>query len=286
MYKLGIDIGASHIGLGIYDDKKKKIVKKKYIQYNSSSKIFNVLFNKVVTRKYISFLIKKIDSFIKEYKIEYIGIGCPGRIDTKEGIFYGSKALGVGKINFKKELKKYNCEVHIDNDCNCAAIGEALDNDYKDFLMITIGTNVGFALIKKTRKRILLSKDEEIGKILNINRVPNTKYDKYIRSFKNLSEEYNKRQNEPLPREAIFNDMRNNKDLLDKYISDFVTGIGLISKEVKIKNICIGGSMSLYKRHYLGKIQRQLENYNVFIAKNYNDSGIIGAVNLPIKRSR
>lgn len=286
MYKLGIDIGASHIGLGIYDDKKKKIVKKKYIQYNRPSKIFNTMFNKVITRKYISFLIKKIDGFIKDYKIEYIGIGCPGGVNIEEGIFYGSKSLVVGKINFKKELKKYNCEIYIDNDCNCAAIGEALENDYKDFLMITIGTNVGFALIKKTRKRILLSKDDAIQKILNINKIPNTKHDKHIRSFKNLSEEYNKRRNETLPREAIFNDVRNNKDLLDKYISDFVTGINLINKEVKIKNICIGGSMSLYKRHYLGKIQRQLENYNVFIAKNYNDSGIIGAVNLPIKRSR
>lgn len=284
MYKLGIDIGASHIGLGIYDDKKKKLVKKKYIQYNRPSKIFNSIFNSLATRNYINFLIKKIDSFIKDYKIEYIGIGCPGGVNTEEGIFYGSKSLVVGKINFKQELKKYNCEVFIDNDCNCAAVGEALENDYKNFLMITIGTGVGFALIKKTKKKILLAPDEEIWKILKLNKVPNTKHDKYINSFKYLSKLYNKHQNKKLPREAIFNDTRNGKVIIDKYLTNFSQGINIINEEVKIKNICIGGSFSSYKRHYLGKLQKKLDNYNIFIAKNFNDSGIIGAVNLPIKK--
>lgn len=284
MYKLGIDIGASHIGLGIYDSTKKKLIKKKYVPYKRPSKIFNHFCNRLITRKYLNFLIKKIDSFTKDYKIDYIGIGCPGGVDTKEGIFYGSNALVVGKINFPKELKKYNCPVYIDNDCNCAAIGEALKNEYKNFLMITIGTGVGFALIRKTRKKILLAKDEEIWKILNINKVPNTKHTKYIGSFKNLSDSYNKLHNQKLPREAVFEDIKNSKHLIDKYVTNFATGINLINQEVKIKNICIGGSFSLYKRHYLRKMQKELEKYNIFIAKNYNDSGIIGALNLPIKR--
>lgn len=284
MYKLGIDIGASHIGLGIYDSKKNILVKKKYLPYKNPPKIFNKILTKTVTKKYTKNLIANIDKFIADYKIEYIGLGCPGGVDPKNAIFYGSKALVLGKINFKEELKKYKCPVYVDNDCNCAAIGEAINNDYDKFLMITIGTGVGFALIKKKKGKILLAKDEIIWKILSANKVPNKKHEKYISSFKKLSDRYNKRIGKKLPREAIFDDIKNNKDLLNRYINDFNAGIKLISKEVQIKNICIGGSFSSYKRFYLKDLQKILEKYNVFIAKKNNDSGIIGATQLPIKK--
>ena len=103
MYKLGIDIGASHIGLGLYDTTKKKLTKKKYIPYKAPSKIFNKIFKGIITKNYVNYLIKKIDSFLNDTKVEYIGIGCPGGVDPEQGIFYGSKELVVGKINFKKE---------------------------------------------------------------------------------------------------------------------------------------------------------------------------------------
>ena len=51
MYKLGIDIGASHIGLGLYDKSKKKLIKKKYIPYKPYSKIYNKVFTQFITKK-------------------------------------------------------------------------------------------------------------------------------------------------------------------------------------------------------------------------------------------
>jgi hypothetical protein len=149
--------------------------------------------------------------------------------------------------------------------------------------MVTIGTGVGFSLIRKTRKKILLAKDETIWKIIELNKKNDTKA-KYIKSFKKLSEIYNERQKKKLPREAIFEDIRNNKDILEKYITDFVDGINIISKEIKIKNICIGGGFSIHKRHYFRTLTERLPKHNIFIAKNFNDAGILGAVHLPIKR--
>jgi len=280
--KLGIDIGASHIGLGLV--KNNQIIQKKYIPYKWPPKLFNKIFNNYFTNKYINNLIKEIDCFIEDKHLTYIGICCPGGVDTNNQIFYGSKALGVGKINFKEVLKKYQCEIYIDNDCNCAVVGEALTNKYNDFLMITIGTGVGFSLIKKDKKNIYLSKDEEIWKILKINKIPNTKHAKYISSFKRLSKSYNQKKGKKLEREIIFKDLENNQELLNNYITNFVTGINLINKEIPIKNICIGGSFSIYHKHYLSKLQNKLKNYNVFIAKNNNDSGILGATNLPINK--
>lgn len=284
LYKLGIDIGSSHIGLGLYDSTKKKLIKKKYIPYKPYSKVFNKVFTQLVTKKYLAFLIKKIDNFLEEKQVEYIGIGCPGIVDTEKGIFYGAEELVVGKINFKKVFEKYNCPIFVENDCNCVAYGEALSNTYDKFLMITIGTGVGISLIRKTRKKILLAKDETINKITELNKISPTKKETYIKSFKELSDIYNKRQNQQLPREAIFEDVRHNKDIIEKYISDFVTAINIINKEVKIKNICIGGNLSLHKRYYLREMQKRLPKHELFVAKNYTDSGIIGAIHLPIKR--
>lgn len=283
MYKLGIDIGASHIGLGLYDKSKKKLIKKKYIPYKPYSKIFNKILTNYMTKKYIKLLISKIDSFLGENKVEYIGIGCPGKVDTEKAIFYGAKDLVVGKIDFKKALSKYNCPVYVENDSNCAAIGEAINNDIDKFFMITIGTGLGFSLIRKTRKKILLANQETINKMYELNRKENSK-ERYIRSFKELSDTYNRRQGKILPREAIFDDLRHNKDILNKYLSDFVEGINRINKEIKIKKICIGGGFSLHKRHFFRTLHEDLPKHEIFIAKNFSDAGILGAVNLPIKR--
>mgnify|MGYP003293483808 CR=1 FL=1 len=77
---------------------------------------------------------------------------------------------------------------------------------------------------RKKKGKILLAKDEIIWKILSANKVPNKKHEKYISSFKKLSDRYNKRIGKKLPREAIFDDIKNNKDLLNRYINDFNTG--------------------------------------------------------------
>lgn len=281
MNKLGIDIGASHIGLGLFEDE--KLIKKEYILYKRPLKIFNKIFLEKFTKKYTKFIINSIDNFIKDTKIDYIGIGCPGGVDQHNAIFYGSKALVTGPIDFKKELQKYNAKIYVDNDCNCAAIGEALNNSYNEFLMITIGTGVGFSLVKKQDNKILISKDERIWEILKINKIPNTKHTKYISSFKNLSKKYNKLKKKKLERNAIFNNT-DGKNLIDEYIANFVIGINLINEKYDIKNICIGGSFSLYHKYYFKKIQSKLKAHNIFIAANNNDSGIIGAINLPIDR--
>ena len=279
----GIDIGASHIGLGLVN-KQNKLIKKKYIPYKRPLKIFNKIFTKYFTNKYVENLIKEIDLFIDKEKISYIGLGCPGGVDINNQIFYGSKALVVGIINFKEVLSKYKCPIYIDNDCNCAAVCEAYTNNYDNFLMITIGTGAGFALVKKENNKIYLSKDEKIWKILDINKIPNTKHDKYIMSFKKLSNLYNQKVKRKKPRDAIFNDINNNQELIDNYIDSFVKGINLINEKIPIKNICLGGSFSLYHHYYLNNLQKKLDNYNIFIAKNNNDSGIIGATHLPIDR--
>ena len=94
--------------------------------------------------------------------------------------------------------------------------------------MITICTELGFSLVRKTRNKISLANDEKLKTVIELNKIPNTKNKRYIESFKYLSELYNKRQNETLPREAIFEDLRHNKDIIEKYLTNFSKGIYLI----------------------------------------------------------
>lgn len=279
LYKLGIDIGASHIGLGIYDENLKMLIKKNSIPYTAPS-FFYKFRKKRWTYKYILLLQTYIDDFIEGYPIESIGIGCPGGVDTKDMIFYGSSTLGVGRIDFKEALWKYQVPISIDNDCNCAAVGEAMFHSQCEFLMITIGTGVGFSLVKKEKEKIFLSKDETIWKILEINKPPKTRHSKYVVSFKRLAKRYSKH----LPREAIFEHFECSKELIYEYISSFAKGIRCISQDIPIKDICIGGSFSNYHSYYLPEMKKSLPEFTVFIAKNYNDSGILGATQLPIDR--
>lgn len=284
MYKLGIDIGASHIGLGIIDSKTDKLITKKYVLYNPPLKIFNYIFTKTITKRYLKFLIKNIDDFIKDYPIKYIGIGCPGGVDPKQAIFYGSKAQVVGKIDFSTVLSKYQCKVYVDNDCNCAAVGEATTNNIESFLMITIGTGVGFSFVKKDNNNIFLARDELIWKILNINKIPNTKHEKYISSFRKLSKKYNKLKQQKLKRDAIFKDNEYSNPLLEEYLNQFIIGIKKIHEEIPLKDICIGGSFAKYSTKYLKKLEKELPQFHIFPAKFENDAGIIGATKLPIDR--
>lgn len=149
MYVLGIDIGASHIGLGIYNSKNHKLVDVKYIRFSHSRMLCFFLNKKKLTSRFILFLEKNIDEVIQGYQIDKIGIGCPGGVDSRRGIFYGSALLGIGTIDFSFSFRKYRCPVYVENDGNCAAIGEAVVSKESNFLMITIGTGVGFSLITK-----------------------------------------------------------------------------------------------------------------------------------------
>ena len=83
--------------------------------------------------------------------MESIGIGCPGSIDDKMGVVIYANNLGFKNAPICSELKKYiDKPIYINNDANCAALGEffALNDDYvEDFIAVTLGTGVGGGVI-------------------------------------------------------------------------------------------------------------------------------------------
>jgi glucokinase len=85
-------------------------------------------------------------------KLFKLGVGIPGPIDYNTGIVIEPPNLpGWKKVNLKQELGKYfKVPIFIDNDANCAALGEALfgaGKNAKDFIYMTVSTGIGGGII-------------------------------------------------------------------------------------------------------------------------------------------
>ena len=277
MSSIGVDIGASHISCGLYNIEDDKLENKIYL-LNKMDKNIDI---NISTKHFIHIIIDLIDRLIKDNNINIdnvtsVGIGCPGGLDRDNGIFLGSSSLNVKEINWRKELKKYNTQIFVENDCTCAGICESYINHIDNFLMFTLGSGLGMAYMKNYK-----CIDQIIWDISELNKKVGDKHDRYIRSFESLSEKYNEYKQGKYERGEIFKCLKKGdteaKLILEDYINNFIEGIIGISKNYNIKDFSIGGGMSGYSEFYIGKIREKLPNLNIHIAKYKNDSGIIGA---------
>ena len=80
-----------------------------------------------------------------------VGVGVPGTIDRRQGKVVYSNNIRWEDVSLEKELgKKIPCPVRINNNADCAALGEATigaGKNYSDVVMITIGNGVGGGII-------------------------------------------------------------------------------------------------------------------------------------------
>ena len=128
--KLSIDFGASNIRIAQVH--KTKIINKKQIKTPKT---------KARIKKALFFL-------IEQYPHSSISIGVAAFI--KNGITLATPNMDFSNVNLKKLLKeRYKVPVYIDNDANCAGLGEkqfGLGKQHKNFVLLTLGTGVGGAI--------------------------------------------------------------------------------------------------------------------------------------------
>lgn len=144
MYKIGIDLGGTNIAAAIID-RDCKIIKKTSIK----TKLPRTAEEISEDIAYVTTAVcKKADIDFAE--VESVGVGAPGVIN-KEGIVEFSANLNFNNVPFKQMLsEKINKPIYIDNDANCAALGEQIagcGNRTSDFIMVTLGTGVGGGII-------------------------------------------------------------------------------------------------------------------------------------------
>lgn len=284
MKNIGIDIGASHISCGLYNIDSHLLENRIYTRYEADMN----LDLEISTKNFITIIIKLIDKIILDSnlnieKIGAIGIGCPGLTDNTDGIFYGSSTLQVGKVNFRAQLQKYNTKILVENDCTCAGICESYFNNLNNFIMLTLGSDVGISYMQNFK-----CINEIVWDIISINKISSNSSDRYIESFAYLAHEYSMLKNKNCKRREFFTSLKDGdiiaKNLIDKYVHNFVYGVKKIQAKYEFSNIVIGGGMSEYSAFFINKIQRGLPDLKVITAKYNNDAGIIGAAlleNLP-----
>ena len=146
MYLIGIDVGGMSIKGGVVTQKGEIIFKtaipttEKYTaDYSISEDI----------RKVIDLVIEGAKISIKD--VRGIGIGQPGSIDSKKGLIRYSNNIALERVPVVDELKKYyDLPIYINNDANCAALGEVVfgaGKGYKDVIFVTLGTGVGTGFV-------------------------------------------------------------------------------------------------------------------------------------------
>ena len=141
---IGIDLGGTNIAAGIVREDGKIVVQSSVLTLSQRPT------DEIV--KDMVFLSKQLikDAELELNDIEAVGIGCPGTINFETGEVIYSNNIKMEHYMLAKEFQKYlNLPVKIDNDANCAAMGEYIvsGNNVPIFMFITLGTGVGSGLI-------------------------------------------------------------------------------------------------------------------------------------------
>ena len=139
--KIGIDLGGSHIAIGVVDNRG-KILEKVEKRITKAEK--NTI--KKVIEDYI---IEKTMNFLQQYKITEMGIAIPGTV--KNDIVVKSVNLGLKNYEIVKNLQeKIKLPIKIRNDAKCAALAENAYGALKSYdrsIFLTLGTGIGGAVI-------------------------------------------------------------------------------------------------------------------------------------------
>ena len=296
--KIGIDLGGSHIGLGVINSEF-ELVEKAEKDFTEEDKIdiINVI------EKYI---VQTVQDLEKKYDIESIGIAVPGVV--KDGMILKAVNLEVNNYDIAKSLReKLNKPVTVRNDAKCACLAEYenmkkndLVSENANILFLTIGTGIGGGVIYNGK---LLSghtfEGYELGHIIiKENGIPckcgkSGCFERYgsILEYKNKVKQrlqIPKEINGDLLRE-IMEERRNEiLDIEKQYISDLSIGISNLINIFEPDTIIIGGGFIHFSYMFENNLKDAIINSNLLfnkrqdidlrIAKLGNDAGIIGSV--------
>ena len=292
--KIGIDLGGSHIAIGVIDDKG-YIVEKTEKRLLPKDK-------KDIKTSIESYIIKNVKEIIQKYKIKEIGIAVPGTI--KGTAIIKSVNLGVKNYNLVENLQKeINLPIKIRNDAKCAAIAENRIGTLKDYdrsIFLTLGTGIGGAVI--INNKLLDTGDLsgcEFGHMIiqkdgiKCNCGKNGCFEKYasmkalktnLREALGLDETTRGQELLDIIRKNPNNEIINK--VIDEYIEYLSIGISNLINIFEPEAVCIGGSFVYFADVLLEKLKNNIQKkkylFNnrdeliIMPAALGNDAGIIG----------
>lgn len=293
--KIGIDLGGSHIAIGVIN-KDGFIVEKVEKRLLAKDK-------KDIRTAIESYIIENVKDLKEKYKITEIGIAVPGTIYKTE--ILKSVNLGVENYNLIEKIKtEINLPITIRNDAKCAAIAEsrlgALKN-YKRSIFLTLGTGIGGAVIINGK---LLDTGElpgcEFGHIvvqkdgIKCNCGKKGCFEKYasMKALKNnlrtsLGLDETTRGQELLDMIRKNGEDEKIKKIVDEYIEYLSIGISNLINIFEPEVVGIGGSFVFFADVLLEKLKNNMQEKKYLFNERKeliivpaalgNDAGIIGS---------
>lgn len=298
--KIGVDLGGSHIAVGLINNMGKIVAKEEKDirldmiqgeQYQDLVDLIIELINKVLE-----------DNKTDITKISLIGLAIPGVVSDTHII--KASNLGIENFNIVSEINKYyNVPIKLRNDAKCAAMAEKNYGSLKksqDAIFLTLGTGIGGAVF--LNDELLKPKKHEgfeIGHMViqkdGVQCTCGRKgcFERYA-SMKALKEQVAKELNLGQITGEEFKDvLEKNKEnakvneIIDEYIKNLSLGISNLINIFEPEKISIGGSFAYYQDILLEKLKKEIQNEKIFasielpkivVAKLKNDAGIVGAV--------
>lgn len=297
--KIGIDLGGSHIAIGVVDENG-RIIEKVEVRILEKDK------NKI-TDFIENYITESVNEFIEKYDISSVGIAIPGTISDTSII--KSVNLGIENYDIVQRLnEKINIPIKIKNDAKCAALAEnsfgALKK-YERSIFLTLGTGIGGAAIIDDK---LLNTGNlpgmEVGHmIINKDGLPckcgnKGCFEKYasMKALKNnlrdiLGLTETTRGEELLEIIRNNNESNPNYEKIEQVINEFIKNLSIgIANLVNIfepEAIVIGGSFVYFEDVLLDRLKNYIQeekllfnernNLEINLAILRNDAGIIGS---------
>ncbi len=147
MYTIGIDLGGTNIVASVVDDDYNIIGTSK--TPTNAPRSADEIFDDIA--EVCEEAVKAADLTMKD--IDSVGMGTPGTVN-QDGIIEFANNLAFNNVPARtmlaNRINKPEQKVFIENDANCAALGEAYagcGNGAKDFVAVTLGTGVGSGVI-------------------------------------------------------------------------------------------------------------------------------------------
>ncbi len=310
MYRIGVDLGGTNIAVGIVSEDL-KIVGRGSVKTRAprpAEEIFDDI--------KIAVDLAMADAGITADEVISLGLGTPGTVNKNSGYIEFANNLEFKQVPAKQMLEeRLHMKVFLDNDANCAALGEAIAGSgkgSKNFVAITLGTGVGSGII--IDGKIINGSNFAAGEMghmvicvdgeqCNCGRrgcwecyasatalISQTKDAMKHNQDSVMWQLVNDNIDEVNGRTA-FDAMRLNdeagKAVVDKYIYYVASGIINIINALQPEFICVGGGVANEKETLLEPIRKHImrERYSRYATKQTeiiaaelgNDAGIFGA---------
>lgn len=280
-----IDIGGTSIKYGVLD--KNGVI---FLEGKIPTRVTETE-NKILED--VKKLIEDILNEYPNYKIEGVCVSSAGVVDSNEGkiAFSGPTIPKYTGTEIKKEIeKKFNLRCEVENDVNCAGLGEywmGAGKNSKSMVCLTVGTGIGGSVILdgKLWNGIGFTAGE-IG-YMNVN----GKYIQDIASTKYLVELVEKQKKVSLNGVEIFELAKKGDkvciDGIDEILENLSIGIVNIIYLLNPEIIVIGGGIAEQKEYLhqkiIDKVNEKLISDNfrktkIELAQKGNNAGLLGAL--------